>query len=312
VSTSTTSTTVDGAAGEVEAVDVEGRPSAVVLVGSTLWVASDGEGEAAAGAAPAPGALRGYDAATGQATGDSIPVGPDPVALVGLEDAVWTVGATGVMTKVGLAAGAPAMAAQVDLGGALTDAVVAGERLWVADIGASVVHVLDPETGEVVDDPVVVEAGAVRLTVAGERIWVSGTDDQVTPIDTADLVAREPITVGNGPIGLAAELDVLWVANSDDDRVSRISLESGQSTGDPIAVGDAPIAVAIDGPDAWVLNQDDRSLHRLDAETGEPVGAPIVLPMRPRAMTVGPAGVWVVGVDPSQAVLYPSRSGPAP
>jgi DNA-binding beta-propeller fold protein YncE len=297
-STTTTSgpaSTAGGAEADLVTVDLEGRPSAIALAGGDLLVADD-EGSDAAGT------VLSLDVETGRVLG-SVPVGAQPVALVPVADGAWSIGATGLMTKVGLGGGRPALAAQVDLGAALVDGVVRDDRLWVADIGSSLVHVLDPETGEVVADPIVVEAGAVRLTAAGERLWVSGLEDQVTPIDIGALVARQPVRVGRAPIGMAAALDVLWVANSDDDTVSRISLESGQPVGEPIAVGDAPIAVVVDGADAWVLNQDGATLLRLDAETGEPIGAPIELPMRPRGMTMSPAGLWVVGIDPSRAVL---------
>ena len=286
-STSTTSTTT--ADGLVQ-VEIEGRPSAVAADLQDLWVASDGED---------PGIVRRLDPATGEVRSE-IEVGTDPVALAPVEGGVWAIGATGVLSKVEPESTTPT--AEVDLGGATVDGVVAAGRLWVADIGRSIVHVLDPETGEVVADPVVVEAGAVRVVAAGERIWVSGLEDQVTPIDVEAVVARQPVTVGQGPIGMAIVQDVLWVANSDDDTVTRISLESGQAVGEPLAVGDAPIALVVDGDSVWVLTQEDGSVLRLDAETGEPIGPPVALPMRPRGMTVAPSGLWVVGVDPSLAV----------
>jgi DNA-binding beta-propeller fold protein YncE len=294
--TSSTSTEANPGESELLTVTLDGRPSAVAFVAGDLLVADDGD------SAGGGGTVRSLDVETGAVLGSSA-VGPQPVALVPVADGAWSIGATGVLTKVRSVADEDGGATTTELGGALVDAVVAGGRLWVADIERSVVHVLDPETGEVVDDPIAVPAGAVRLAVAGERLWVSGLEDQVTPIDTAQLVARQPVQVGSTPIGMAVVQDVLWVANSEDDTVSRISLESGQPVGGPLAVGDAPIALVVDGADVVVLHQDDATLLRLDAETGEPIGAPVDLPMRPRGMTATPSGVWVVGVDPSIAAL---------
>ena len=149
---------MDGSAGSLTSRDVEGRPSAVLAWGEDgVLVTSDGEADSA-------GRLRTYDAEDGGA-GTAVTVGAEPVALVGVGDAVWTIGATGVLTKVDPAAGT--VLAEVDLGGATTDAVVADGKLFVADIGRSLVHVLDPESGEVVADAIVVEAGAVRLVTDG-------------------------------------------------------------------------------------------------------------------------------------------------
>jgi DNA-binding beta-propeller fold protein YncE len=293
----TTSTTV--ADGLVQ-VEVEGRPSGVLEFGGDLWVADD---DTSAGAL---GGVRRLEPGSGRRIAVAL-VGQQPVALVPAGDAVWAIGATGIVTKLDAAATESSPGLGVELGGALVDGAIAGGRLFVADIERSLVHVLDPENGEVVDDPIVVEAGAVRLVTDGNRLWVSGLEDQVTPIDVEALVARQPVTVGQAPIGMAIAGDVLWVANSEDDTVSRISLESGQAIGEPLAVGDAPIAVIVDGADAWVLDQDGAALLHLDAETGEPLGAPIALPMRPRGMALSASGIWVVGVDPSLAVLVPKR-----
>jgi DNA-binding beta-propeller fold protein YncE len=195
----------------------------------------------------------------------------------------------------------------VEVGGALVDAVVLGDRLYVGDIERSLVHVLDAATGAAVAPAVAVPAGVVRLAAAGERLWVTGLEDQVTPIDVATGVAGSPATVGLGPIGAVATGQVLWVANSDDDSLSRLDPETGAPLGDAVAVGAAPVALAVDGDVLWVLEQDGPSATPLDARTGEAVGDPIALPggFRPRGLAVAPTGVWVVGVDPSLALRLP-------
>ncbi len=293
------SSSTDGASGaELTVVEVDGRPSAATVALGDLWVTSDDEPSTRS-----LGGVRRYDAATGELVVFAA-VGGDPVAVVPLRDGVWTVGATGVMTRAEPATNEHP-AAEVDLGGALVDAVVAGGRLWVADIGRSLVHVLDPDTGEQVEDPVLVEAGAVRLAATPDHVWVTGLEDRVTSIDVSTTETGPPIRVGIGPIGMVVVDDELWVAISEEDMIVRVDVDEGEVVGDPIAVGDAPISLARDGDAVWVLNQDDATVQRIDATTGQTAGEPIAVPMLPRGMAVSEAGLWVVGVEPALVVLVP-------
>ena len=260
------------------------------------WSTSDGEADRA-------GRLRTYDAEHGGA-GTAVTVGAEPVALVGVGDAVWTIGATGVLTKVDPAAGT--VLAEVDLGGATVDAVVAGGELWVGDIGRSLVHVLDPESGEVVADPIVVEAGAVRLAPAGDRLWVSGLEDQVTPVDVRRPSSPgEPVTVGRAPIGMAM-------------RGRRaLGREQRRRHGQPHQPGERPAARRA----ARCRRRTDRARGRRRGRRGSWTRttdrSTASTPRRasrsarrsrcrcaPAACRRDPAGVWVVGVDPSRVVAW--------
>ncbi len=276
-------------------IEVDGRPAAAAVALGDLWVASDGEDDQV-------GRVRRYDTETGTRLAVH-EVGRHPVAVVPIPDVgVWTIGATGLITRIE-ASGPDVALTTVDLQGALVDGVLAGGRLWVADIGGSVVHVRDPVTGARAGEPVLVEAGAVRLLVAGDRIWVSGLEDQVTPIDLATATVGVPVTVGQAPIGMAVAGGVLLVANSDDGTVSRLDPVTGARVGPPVPVGRAPIAIAPNGDLAQVLNQDDPSVAVIDAATGTVLDAGHPLPMRPRGLAPISGGVWIVGVDPSVAVL---------
>ena len=193
------------------------------------------------------------------------------------------------------------------VGGALVDVVVDGGTVWVGDIerrASSAPSTRPPARPQ--RPAITVPAGVVRLAVAGSRLWVTGTDDQVTPSTAAPVPSATAVRVGNGPIGLAGAGPALWVANGDDGTVSRLDPGDGHPLGDAVATGHAPVAVGADGAVVWVLDQDGPGRRApVRAADGRRLGPPVVLPLRPRGMAVAPAGVWVVGVDPPSAVLVP-------
>jgi YVTN family beta-propeller protein len=178
--------------------------------------------------------------------------------------------------------------------------------VWVADIEASAIRSVEVATGAV-SEAIQVPAGVVRMAVAGPRLWVTGLESEVTPIDRATGAVGATVPVGSGPIGLAVDgSGSLWIANSDDATVSRLSGDDGRALGAPWPVGPAPIDVVVVGDDVWVLDQDGPSVTHLDVRTGLPVGDAVELPLRPRGLVATPSGLWAVGVDPSGAALVPT------
>lgn len=286
---------------EVRTVPLEGRPSAVALTPAGLWVTSD---QAAADPATG-GALRLLDPASG-AVRASWRLPAHPVALEPVGDGVWVVGAGGVVGRVA-SADPSTPVEQTTLGGTPVDAVAVGDRVYVGDLERGVVHVLDAATGEVAGPAFAVPAGVVRLAEGDGRLWVTGLEREVTPIDLATGAVGSPVEVGDGPIGLVVHDGVVWVTASDAGTVHRIDAATARPAGPPVATGTAPIAVAVDGAGLlWVVNQDDASVVALDPATGERRSDPV--PIRGRARGLAPSpdgGAWVVGTDPPLAVLVP-------
>ncbi len=278
------------AAPPVEITPLEGRPSAVAVTGSTLWVADDERGVV----------LR-LDARNGRQLGAPIPVTPHPIAMDATATDVWVGDRDGDVTRIDAATSTAAAA--IPLGGQLTDLVVDGATVWVADIEAGTVTPIDVAT-RTAGAPIVVPDGAVRVARTASGLAVTNLDHTVTTIDRDTHALSSPVTVGNGPIGIAAAPDgSLWVANSDDGTVQRVG---GSST----KVGSSPTAVAFVGDELCVVNHDSHDLTRIATATGQVVGR-VSLGSTPRDLAVADAGVWVAAIDPSAVILVTAARGAA-
>lgn len=274
----------------IEITPLEGRPSAVVVTGSTLWVADDERGVVVR-----------LDAANGRQLGAPIAMTPHPVAIDADAVHVWVGDRDGDVTRIDVATGTTAP--PISLGGQLTDLVVDGPTVWVADIEAGSVTPIDGATSAV-GSPIVVPDGAVRLGVTASGLAVTNLDHTVTTIDRATHAVSPAVTVGNGPIGIAAAPDgSLWVANSDDGTVQRV----GAAT---IKVGSSPTVIAFDHGDLCVIDHDSRDLARVAIASGTVI-AQVSLGSTPRDLAVADAGVWVAAIDPSAVILVTAERAAA-
>lgn len=270
---------------------LEGRPSALVIdaAGEVLVVDDELGRVQRIGVDPEP------EVVDGPAPGS---------ALVGLAEAgggLWVIDARGTATRVG---GAPVV---VELGGTPVDVVGAGDVLYVGDLETGVVHELDAATGAV-RRTLPVPGGVVRLALDGSRLWVTGAERTVTPVDLVTGAAGPPAEVGLGPIGVAVAGGTVWVANGDDGTVSRLDAATGARRGPDVAVGSGPIAVAVQGDDVWVLDQDSSEITHLRAGTGRVVDTTPLPPRlgRARDLAVSQEGVYVVGVDEPMLAFLPT------
>jgi DNA-binding beta-propeller fold protein YncE len=270
---------------DVLVVDLGGRPSAIAHGHGALWVADDERGVVVR-----------LDPADGTQLGEPISTSARPTAIAVGDDAIWVSDPGGALTRIDPATGTRR---EVEIGGAPVDLLAEGPRVWVGDIGAGTVRALGPDGWST--EPVALPGGVVRLAFGGGRLWASGLERTVTPVDPTTGDVGATVEVGEGPIGMAVVDGVLWIADSDDGTVSRVPVDGASRPGPPIPVGRAPVALAADGAAVWVLAQDARTLTRLAAVDGAPRGT-VELPMRPRALVATPVGVWVVGVDPAVAV----------
>ena len=288
----TTAPTTSPSKPAVEITPLEGRPSALVVHDTTLWVADDERGVV----------LR-LDATTGRQLGDPIAVTPHPIAIDADATSVWVADRGGDLTRID--ATSAVADPPISLGGQLTDVLLVAGTVWVADIETSTVHLLDEATGALIGD-LLPPAGVVRLAATPTTVWLSNFDHTISSIGIADHALGAPIAVGNGPIGLAVDEQQVWVANSDDGTIDRVPLTAGSPRGGAIKVGSGPVGVTIAGDFVWVVNHDAHTATRLARADGRVVDQAIALGMTPRGSSVGPAGVWVAGVDPSAVVLIKS------
>lgn len=283
-------------AGRAEFTPVVGRPSAIAIdpEAGVLWVADDGDG-----------VVRRFDAGDGSSIGPAIAVSPHPTAIEVADGVVWVADPDGTITRIDAADGV--MVGTTATGGVLVDLANADGVVWAADIQAGAVWAVDASNGAS-RVPIVVPAGAVRLAVAGTKLWVSGIDREVTPIDRLTGTVGAAVPAGEGPIGMAADgRGTLWVVSSDSRSVARLDAADGRALAERVGVGPAPVAVAVSGDDVWILNQDGPSLSHLDAISGSAVEVAIPLSGLPRGLVASDEGVWVVCVEPSQLAWVSAR-----
>lgn len=269
----------------MEAITVDGRPSAVAVAGGLVWVADD-ENDL----------VHTFDATSHRPTADPLAVDANPVAMDASDDAVWVAHAGGTLTRIGLE---DREAASFEVGSSLTDVVVVGTSVWACDLVDSSLVEVDAELGEVLGR-YPIQGGVVRATRTPRWLWISGLEDTVTAIDPDSGDIGPTVEVGSAPIGLAAAGEQVWVANSEEATVSRIDAATGESTGRDVSVGDGPIAVAVFGDRVVVANQDDRSLTLIDPATGL-AGEPIPVDLHIRDLASADA-LWVAGTDPNALV----------
>ncbi|MDF1563343.1 MAG: hypothetical protein P1V51_09875 [Deltaproteobacteria bacterium] len=177
----------------------------------------------------------------------------------------------------------PVPAAGEESGASLTrgirspEAVVAsadGDRAWVIDAGAELVHELDLQRGEVRRRiPVEGRPVAAVLSPGEEHLWV--TLQHGAAVARIDLAAGEvgaSLPVSPEPRGLALSLDGqrLFVTGGLEDRVSALALPAGRLLWQA-RVGRGPSALALtpDGARLVVANGLGRSVTLLSAATGE-------------------------------------------
>jgi DNA-binding beta-propeller fold protein YncE len=267
--------------------ELPGRPSAITVLRDRVWVADD---EAHV--------VRAFGAGSTLRLGDPIPVPRNPVALAAGSDAIWVGHAGGEVTRIDART---RRTKTLEAGGSITGIAVRGSRVWAADLATKSLVEIDARTNAL-RRVYRLNQGVVRVTTAGDALWVTNSERTVTRVDARTHAVGRPVPTGLGPIGLAFDGRRIWVANSDDGTVSRIEVSSGRPAGRPVRVGRGPVAVAAFNGSVWVANQDDRTLVRIDADGGRVVGDPISLSSSPRAVAAGEDAVWVVGTNPSRLV----------
>jgi hypothetical protein len=232
----------DPANGRVEATTkLSGRPVAMVLVGSDLWVAnavSNTVAEVAAASltmvrtVPVPQGPTGLgvlgsdvwvssvasksvtpiDTTTGVA-GNPIPVLAGAVRVAGGFGALWVTGTTDYLTRIVLSSsgGAPAESA-IKVGQGPIGVTTGAGKVWVANAQSATVDAVDPitltlETLESVgSDP-------VSLAVAAQRVWAGfGTTESVRYV--VETPQSQLLDIGVTPRSLIGVGSGVWVAGS--------------------------------------------------------------------------------------------------
>ena len=288
----------------VAAVPVGIRPASVLFAHGALWVANlDDE------------TVIRIDPTTKRVT-RTIATGNSPGGLVGTQDAVWAIGADGVVLRIDpevneVVARIPTVKVGSLSGGSAAGVSVAATStaVWAVSGGHfSVPQVfrIDPETN--LARPFVATGNAPTAVAVGfGDLWVSDSfENTVTRVDPAGVVVA-PIPVGHGPIAVAVGEDAVWVADSLDDAVVRIDPETN-SVVDTIPVGRSPSSIAVEAGSVWVANRHDGTVSRIDPQTNEVVDT-IEIASSPAGLAVAAGSLWVTSQAGVGSALQAASGG---
>jgi YVTN family beta-propeller protein len=189
----------------------------------------------------------------------------------------------------------PVSGAQVAL------ATGADGSLWAVDEGANALLRIDPDTRRVIQTIPDVGGSPQAVAVAGDDVWVTGSDEGVLiRVNAATNREAGRIRVGIQPAAVAATADEVWVANSADNTVQRID-PATDKVGNPIRVGDGPVGLRLDGDVLWVANSRSGTVTRLDTKTGEPIAEDVPVQAGARGLALTDTDLWVAN-ELSQSV----------
>jgi YVTN family beta-propeller protein len=137
-----------------------------------------------------------------------------------------------------------------------------GVNLWVVN-GGSVVEIIDPDTGNILQETWG-QAGDIRaLVYDGQKMWFAdastGTVGVIDPNDQSGTGGIS-IPVGALPAALAFDGRRMWVANSESGTIQSVDVNTLEVS-DPIPVGQYPVALLYDGLRLWVANSGDGTVQ---------------------------------------------------
>lgn len=201
-------------------------------------------------------------------------------------------------------------------------AFVAGAgALWIADYDDSVLHKLDPRTGQELASISGIGLHAEAMAATKSAIWVASigpwtknSHGEITPVGpgtvtrvdarTNRVVAR--VAVGRGPGAIATGNGAVWVANSrglrPDFSVTRIDMGSNRVT-TTVRLRQPLAAVAVGGAYAWVLSPgklvrggldtSGGTLFRIDSRTSHVVAHRLQGSSLPDAIIPARGSLWI-------------------
>ena len=188
------------------------------------------------------------DIRTAQA-GHQLPVGVEPVAVVGDSSGVW-VANSGDNTVVRIDPATELVDAALFVGDGPAALALHGSTLWVANGRSGTVSQIDTRTGERAAADVRVDAGPSALAVTDSDVWVANEGGQSVSRISRKTGRVHRIDVDDGPSSLEVVNQHVWVANRYSGTISVIDVRTnGVAT---IAVGCAPTAMTEVNGEVWV------------------------------------------------------------
>jgi YVTN family beta-propeller protein len=283
-----------GALGRVAAtIPVGTSPVDVLVDQDAVWVAN-----------AAQGTLSRVDPATNTVT-TTVQVGRNPIRLVAGFGSIWVANQTEqTISRIDARTGQPLATIPTPTQPA-NQLAVGARSVWA--IAGSALARIDPATNKAVfvdADWELVDGG---LTVAGGRVWLSGTTPSgVQPVVRVDPATnRKADTVPTGADGaLAVGGGSVWQADSVTQSITRLDPRSGHTLAQ-IPIGVVPKHLTAAEGSLWV-GSDSGRVTRIDLATNKITGTFQVSGRAP-AVAVGFGSVWIV--DTAHAALLRVQPG---
>jgi YVTN family beta-propeller protein len=175
--------------------------------------------------------------------------------------------------------------------------VVAGNRVYVANINANTVTVINPATNAVVATVAVTSSPTVlAASPNGAKVYVAG-NNTVSVIDTATNGVTNIFVGGGQSYGIAVSPDgsKVYVTQGGTNSVGVINTATNTLTGVTFGLGQSPAGVTFspNGTRAYVANLNSNTVTVINTANNTVVGAPIAVGANPFAITASPDGTRV-------------------
>lgn len=163
---------------------------------------------------------------------------------------------------------------RVPVGNNARDLVYAGGYIWATTGTDGTVLRIDPETREVVGEPIQIGSFALGIAAGEAAVWVSDADAGVlVRIDPSSLETTR-IAVGGFLAGVAVGGGNVW-ASDPDQGLYRIDPATLRVVDGPIPTAPGSFWPESDGQTVWVASGSEGTVLALDARTGTRLGEPV-------------------------------------
>ncbi len=203
------------------------------------------------------------------------------------------------------------VSAPIEVGRPPLRLAVGGGSIWATSASDGTLSRIDPETREVIGQPLGLDQGVSGVTFAAGSVWVSSPrQGEVLRVDPASGRVTARIDVGGRPGAIVSGGDRIWIADDDGAGVTAVNVPGGRIVKQGIAPHVAPLRLAVGAGAAWVSSASTGAVRRIDLSSAIS-GAPIPAGRGPAGITVGGGLVWVANsrsdrvtrVDPATHTL---------